>query len=206
MTVCLLVGLFATDAAAADPPSRARAEQPLASYLSDEDYPSEAVRNGEAGAVAFRIDVSPDGRPAACKVTSSSGSPTLDAATCRVLMERPRFVPARDSAGKAVPDQLEGRIIWRLPDDSPERPEAALTLWSTCLFGEAAKLTLSDLPPAEIVRRSYPPCAALEAGAAREIGQKAPLDELRGSVGPAIEESVGKARAVLKAEAKPPGD
>jgi TonB family protein len=196
----LLLGLACASAAAAADPARARSEQPLAFYLSDEDYPAASVRNGEQGAVAFRLSIGADGRPAGCSVTRSSGSAALDATTCRLMMARPRFVPARDSSGKAVADAVEGRIVWRLPDDAPPRPGAALTLWSNCLIGEASKLALSDLPAAEIGRRSLPPCAALEAVAAREMGEPAPLGRHRAEMAAAIETMVLRVAAVLKAK------
>lgn len=184
---------------AADP-ARARSERPLGFYLSDEDYPAEAIRNREQGAVAFRLTIGADGRPTGCSVTGSSGSAALDSTTCRLMMARPRFAPARDSSGKAVADTAEGRIIWKLPDDAPARPEAALTLWSNCLIGEASKLALTDLPAAEISRRSFPPCAALEAAAAREMGEPTPLSRQRAEMAAAIETMVLQAAAVLKAK------
>ncbi|HEX9947610.1 MAG TPA: TonB family protein [Allosphingosinicella sp.] len=198
-TACLLLGSASTAALAADPPVRARSDNNLAAHFSDKDYPLDAVRNGEQGAVAFRLDVGPDGRPAGCSVTSSSGSSSLDSTTCRLLMERTRFQPARDSRGKAVADAVAGRIVWRLPadNDALDRPEAAMTLWGVCLLGEGAKLALSDLPADEVVRRSYPPCAGLETVAEREVGDS--LVTRRSEVVQAFKETVLKARAVLKA-------
>lgn len=194
---------FAPQAAAADePPVRARAPA-LAGLFSDRDYPLEAVRNKEQGAVTFRLDVGSDGRPAGCAVTSSSGSALLDSTTCRLLRERARFEPARDSSGKAVADSVHGRIVWRLPVAAMDRSEAAVTLWGACLLGEAAKLALTDLPAAELARRAFPPCAALEAAVAREIGERAPLEDRRAQVAEMFQDTVLKARAVLKTGAKP---
>lgn len=202
LTAGLLLGLASTVAAAAAQPAvRARSGQALATYFTDEDYPPDAIRSGAEGAVAFRLGVGPDGRPSHCTVTVSSGSQSLDSTTCRLLMERPRFAPARDSAGKAVADEVAGRIVWKLGEDRMDRPEAALTLWGLCVLGEAAKLALSDLPEAEIARRSYPPCAALEAVAAREAGQP-PLEAQRATMAQGFEELVFKARAILKAPAR----
>lgn len=203
LAAVLLLGLASAASAAADPPTRARSLQALATYFTDEDYPPAAVRNGEEGAVAFRLGVGPDGRTSGCTVTSSSGSASLDATTCRLLMERPRFEPARDSEGKAVADEFDGRIVWRLPDVPLDRPEAAYSLWGVCVFGEAAKLALSDLPAAEIVRRSYPPCAALEAVATREAGPNGLSEGQRSTIAQGLEEFVLKPRAILKAPPRP---
>jgi protein TonB len=42
---------------------------------------------------------------------------SLDTATCRLVMERARFRPARNGMGRRVADIFYGRIIWRLPDE-----------------------------------------------------------------------------------------
>jgi protein TonB len=95
-------------------PARARAN--LASYVSDEDYPTSAVRSEEQGTTRFRLAVGPDGRVADCTVTGSSGSSALDSATCRLMKSRARFTPARDSDGKATSDSVASTIRWVLPD------------------------------------------------------------------------------------------
>ena len=95
-------------------PARARAN--LASYVSDEDYPSSAVRNEEQGTTRFRLAVGPDGRVRDCSVTSSSGSSALDSTTCRLMKQRARFTPARNSDGEATSDTVASAIRWVLPD------------------------------------------------------------------------------------------
>lgn len=95
-------------------PARARAN--LASYVSDEDYPTSAARNEEQGTTRFRLGVGPDGRVTDCTVTASSGSSALDSATCRLMKQRARFTPARNSDGEAVPDSVASAIRWVLPE------------------------------------------------------------------------------------------
>ncbi|HEX8574307.1 MAG TPA: TonB family protein [Allosphingosinicella sp.] len=95
-------------------PARARAN--LASYVSDADYPSSAIRNEEEGMTRFRLAVGPDGKVTECTVTASSGSSALDSATCRLMKQRARFTPARDSDGRLVPDSVSNAIRWVLPD------------------------------------------------------------------------------------------
>ena len=101
------------------PPARiepARAKANLASYVSDADYPTSAVRAEEQGTTRFRLAVGPDGRVAGCTVTGSSGSSALDQATCRIMKARARFTPARDGSGKATGDTVANAIRWVLPD------------------------------------------------------------------------------------------
>lgn len=95
----------------------ARAKANLASYVSDEDYPTNAVRNEEQGTTRFRLAVGPDGRVKECSVTSSSGSSTLDSTTCKLMKQRARFTPARDSNNRPTGDTLASAIRWQLPSD-----------------------------------------------------------------------------------------
>jgi periplasmic protein TonB len=96
-------------------PAAARAN--LASYVSTDDYPQDALRNGESGSTGFRLEVGPNGRVTGCTVTSSSGSRSLDNATCRIMQSRARFTPATDSNGRPTSDSVSARIRWVLPAD-----------------------------------------------------------------------------------------
>lgn len=96
-------------------PAKARAN--LASYITNDDYPQDAIRNEQQGVTGFRLDVGPDGRVSNCTVTSSSGSSSLDSTTCRLLRSRARFTPATDSNGNRTSDSVSGRIRWQLPDE-----------------------------------------------------------------------------------------
>jgi TonB family protein len=106
------------DASSAAPHAAPKALANLASYISDADYPAEAIRNEEQGTVSFRLHITPDGRVGRCEVVESSGSASLDETTCRIMTERARFTPARDSNGAAIADQVDARIRWVLPEPS----------------------------------------------------------------------------------------
>jgi protein TonB len=103
------------DGPAPPPFQRARPLQPFQSYLMPGDYPAAALSARAEGRVAFELAALPDGRVYFCRVMQSSGSAALDAATCRILRARVRYVPARDEAGRAVVDDMFGVIEWRLP-------------------------------------------------------------------------------------------
>jgi protein TonB len=60
--------------------------------------------------------VTPDGRVADCTITSSSGSPDLDEATCANVTRRARFNPAM-ADGKPTTGSYSGRIRWVIPKD-----------------------------------------------------------------------------------------
>lgn len=82
------------------------------SWFGPDAYPVDAVRNGQQGAVVAIVTVTPDGKPAACKVVISSKVESLDKATCKEAMTRARFAPAPGSTMRSM--VLSTR--WVLPD------------------------------------------------------------------------------------------
>ncbi|WP_448662302.1 energy transducer TonB [Sphingomonas sp. CJ20] len=93
--------------------------------LRDSDYPEAAAEAGVGGVVGVRYLVGIDGRVPECVVTRTSGNAALDAATCRLIRERLRFRPSRDSAGRAVPAWIVENHEWvvqRVPADPSAPP------------------------------------------------------------------------------------
>lgn len=87
------------------------------SWATTNDYPSRALREERAGVTGFRVTVTPDGRVGSCSVTSSSGSPDLDEATCSNVTRRARFTPATDGEGQPTTGSYSGRIRWVIPKE-----------------------------------------------------------------------------------------
>jgi protein TonB len=79
------------------------------------DYPRGAMRAGAEGTVRVRYVVGTDGRVSGCRVTRSSGHAELDATTCRLIEQRFRYRPARDAAGRPVPETVSRTFDWLLP-------------------------------------------------------------------------------------------
>lgn len=100
---------------AASRASGARARGDRAGWISTDDYPPRALRNGEEGSVGISLRIGADGRVSDCAVTASSGSATLDEATCRLYQRRARFTPARDEAGNPMASTFTDRIRWTIP-------------------------------------------------------------------------------------------
>lgn len=96
-------------------PAKARAD--LRSYISDDDYPQDAIRNEQQGTTRFRLEIGADGRVTNCTVTGSSGSSSLDSTTCRIMRSRARFTPASDSTGAKTSDTVSSAIRWVLPSE-----------------------------------------------------------------------------------------
>lgn len=67
------------------------------------DYPREITRRWPKGGKIFvRIRVQPDGRVSQCDVMRSFGDKVADDWTCRLVMSKARFSPARDGTGKPI--------------------------------------------------------------------------------------------------------
>jgi protein TonB len=81
--------------------------------LVDADYPQAAGRVRAEGTVFVRFLVGTDGRVSGCTVTRSSGNADLDAITCRLVLRRFRYRPARDAQGKPVPESISTNFTWR---------------------------------------------------------------------------------------------
>jgi protein TonB len=84
-------------------------------WITYRDYPQQALRAGEQGKVAFRLDVAANGRVTGCTITLSSGSELLDSTACRLLKRRARFTPARNAAGEKVAGTWSNAFAWSMP-------------------------------------------------------------------------------------------
>lgn len=95
------------------PPRRIRGS------ISDRDYPRSAGEAGIGGMVSVIYAVEPDGRATNCQITRSSGSPELDATTCRLIEQRFRFRPSRDRNGRPVRSRIVQDHHWETRDEAP---------------------------------------------------------------------------------------
>ena len=86
-------------------------------WVTTNDDPTRALREERAGTTAFRVTVGPDGYVTACTITSTSGSPDLDEATCSNVTRRARFSPAIDANGNPTTGSYSNRIRWTIPTD-----------------------------------------------------------------------------------------
>ncbi len=120
------------------PPAPSESARPVAparphgsptDWVTNDDYPSAALRAEESGTVGFRLTIDETGKVSACEVTSSSGSQILDGTTCALFQRRGRFWPARDEAGNPVISSYSNRLRWEIP----EEPRVPLTSWAAVL-------------------------------------------------------------------------
>ena len=99
--------------------------QPLGnpgSFFGQDSYPPAAQRAGEQGRTVVRIELDARGYPTRCTVVTSSGSTSLDEATCRIAQTRMQFAPARSGKGKPIASQYTLPVRWVLPAPTPVPP------------------------------------------------------------------------------------
>ena len=84
------------------------------SWVGENDYPSAARANEEQGTVEFELAISASGAVENCVIIQSSGSTSLDLATCNLVKRRARFNPATDSLGRPISAKSKDRLTWRL--------------------------------------------------------------------------------------------
>lgn len=106
------------DTRAADNPGTALNVQicgSAAGWISWADYPERVARRGGQGVTGYELTIDDQGRVTDCLVTDSSGVGLLDEATCDLISQRARFLPARDANGIAVTGRYTSRVRWEMP-------------------------------------------------------------------------------------------
>ncbi|CAA9528218.1 MAG: hypothetical protein AVDCRST_MAG23-764 [uncultured Sphingosinicella sp.] len=103
------------EAAASQLSKGATVLKPLHSLISDSDYPAQAIRERASGSTRFMMMVDETGALKDCMVEETSGIASLDAMSCSVFLQRAKFSPALDAAGKPARSVLTARITWRIP-------------------------------------------------------------------------------------------
>jgi TonB family protein len=87
---------------------------PLASIISHNDYPMDALRDGASGKVFVRLQINAAGKVESCKVVVSGGHHALDRTTCDIARRRASFHPAIDSEGRPVAAPFVTAVTWRV--------------------------------------------------------------------------------------------
>jgi len=103
-----------TETAAAKIAKEASSLKPLGAYFSGSDYPFQAIRENESGTTGFILMIDETGKLEDCMVEETSGIATLDAMACAVLVQRAKFTPALDTAGRPIRSVYVSRIHWKL--------------------------------------------------------------------------------------------
>jgi protein TonB len=97
-----------------------RARQ-ISGSIDASDYPDGLYRARVGGTVHIRFTVAPTGRVSDCSVTRSSGSRELDNVTCRLIVRRFRYRPARNAEGNPIASSVIGEHEWEVAPQPPDR-------------------------------------------------------------------------------------
>ncbi|HEX8401359.1 MAG TPA: energy transducer TonB [Allosphingosinicella sp.] len=84
----------------------------VARWVSNGDYPSDALRRDASGTATVRLTIGIDGRVQDCTIAASSGDASLDRATCAIIQRRGRFEPAIGADGNPVAAPLVTSLRW----------------------------------------------------------------------------------------------
>jgi TonB family protein len=103
------------DAAVLDSIARPAFHPNLVMIFTTNDYPSAALRQNEQGTAGVYFRIGTDGRVSDCRVAETSGSSTLDAQTCAIIVRRARYQPAKTKGGELVSSIGFQRIRWEIP-------------------------------------------------------------------------------------------
>lgn len=95
----------------------------ISGVIREQDYPRDALESRKEGLVGLRFTVGANGRVTDCAVARSSGVPSLDGATCRLIIKRFRYRPARDASGRPVAEVVTGDHDWVIARPSPSSDE-----------------------------------------------------------------------------------
>lgn len=85
-------------------------------WVTNDDYPPDALRAEAAGTTAISWDINTAGRVENCRVTSSSGNSSLDSAACRAITRRGKYSPALDQSGNPIRSSQSRRVVWKIPE------------------------------------------------------------------------------------------
>lgn len=105
----------------APPPPRisqaAGAKGDPAQWITNDDYPPGAMREGKEGVSRISWTVNTQGKVENCQVTQSSGTPELDETACRLITRRGKYSPAKDQNGQPMSTTQSRAVRWQIPKE-----------------------------------------------------------------------------------------
>ena len=84
-------------------------------FVTTDDYPPRALREGAEGTTRITWEINTEGRVESCRTTSSSGNADLDDAACRAMTRKGRFSPALDQSGNPIRSSQSRNVKWVIP-------------------------------------------------------------------------------------------
>jgi TonB family protein len=99
-------------------------------WFGPDQYPKDALRAERQGRVIADVLVSVSGAALGCTIEVSSGTTSLDKATCDIALAHATFNPARDDKGRPIVSTFRLPVNWTLPDEIPAVEAKTATLAS----------------------------------------------------------------------------
>jgi periplasmic protein TonB len=84
-------------------------------FVTTDDYPPRALREGAEGTTRISWTINTQGRVENCRTVSSSGNADLDEAACRAMTRKGRFSPALDQNGNPIASTQSRNVRWQIP-------------------------------------------------------------------------------------------
>jgi TonB family protein len=84
----------------------------VAQWVTNNDYPDDALRRGASGTTVVRLRIGTEGRVRECVVVATSGDSSIDRQSCAILQRRGRFEPALAADGSSVEASLITSLRW----------------------------------------------------------------------------------------------
>jgi TonB family protein len=88
-------------------------------WATNSDYPEKSRRAAMQGTASFSLTVGESGKVLNCSITNTSGDQLLDIQTCRVMLARAKFGPARDMQGQPIASVFRSRVRWAIDSGDP---------------------------------------------------------------------------------------
>lgn len=142
-----------------------------AAWFGPDNYPPAALRANRQGRVVAAIKVDARGVAVSCSIEVSSGTTSLDEATCNNALAHAAFDPATDGAGKRVEGIYHLSVRWVLPeqhvtvaDVSKGDPEDTLIEYEIKVDADGRAISCTPTAVRMITELS-PPCGQFSPGA-----------------------------------------
>lgn len=88
-------------------------------WFGPDQYPKDALSAGRQGRVVVNISIDLTGTATGCTIEISSGTTSLDKATCDIALAHAVFDPAIDNNGKPTTAVFKLPVNWLIPDKIP---------------------------------------------------------------------------------------
>ncbi|MHA6720845.1 energy transducer TonB [Sphingomonas sp. RS6] len=83
-------------------------------WLTPDDYPDKASRDGYSGLLQFRLNVDADGNVSSCHILARTEPDLFATPTCRAMMRKAKFDPAIDANGNPVASYFVSSVLYNL--------------------------------------------------------------------------------------------